>query len=84
MADNKNNPDTNTKTTSGNDNNRAFESQGKNNEPGVGQQGQQTASQKKNEDDDMTTAGGRKGQFSDSERGKEGQWSPGSGHASDQ
>lgn len=29
-------------------------------------------------DDDMTTAGGREGQFSDKERGEDNQWSPGS------
>ena len=36
------------------------------------------------QDDDLTTAGGRKGTFSDSERGEQGQWSPGSTQSSDQ
>jgi hypothetical protein len=36
------------------------------------------------EDDDMQTSGGRQGNFSDKNREKEGQWSPGSSGASDQ
>jgi len=36
------------------------------------------------EDDEMSTSGGRKGNFSDKNRGSEEQWSPGSGGASDQ
>ena len=35
------------------------------------------------EDDDMTTAGGRKGNFSDKDRDDESQWSPGSTQSSD-
>ena len=66
-----------------------FENQGKN--PGKGDQGQQasgfrkgTGSHGKMEDDEMNTAGGREGQFSDKNRGTEGQWSPGSGQSSDE
>ena len=62
---------------------REFENQGKN--PEKGDQGQQasgfrkgTGPQGKMEDDEMNTAGGREGQFSDKNRGTEGQWSPGS------
>ena len=36
------------------------------------------------EDDEMSTSGGRQGNFSDKDRGSEGQWSPGSSGASDQ
>jgi hypothetical protein len=68
---------------------REFENQGKN--PDKGDQGQQasgfrkgTGSQGNLEDDEMNTAGGREGQFSDKNRGKEGQWSPGSRQSSDE
>jgi hypothetical protein len=37
----------------------------------------------KMEDDEMNTSGGRKGNFSDKDRGSEAQWSPGSGRSSD-
>jgi hypothetical protein len=68
-----------------------FEGQGKNPVSGKGDQGQQasgfrkgTGSQGKMEDDEMNTAGGREGQFSDKNRGTEGQWSPGSRQSSDE
>lgn len=70
---------------------REFENQGKNPGSGTGHQGQQasgfrkgTGSQGKMEEDEMNTAGGREGQFSDKNRGTDGQWSPGSGQASDE
>ena len=73
---------------------RDFESQGQNQGSGSSGKGQQAASSRGygndagtegDMDDDMTTAGGRKGQFSDKNRGSEGQWSPGSsGGSSDE
>jgi hypothetical protein len=45
--------------------------------------GQGTGTPGNFEDDDMT-AGGREGQFSDKNRDREGQWSPGSSQSSDQ
>ena len=39
--------------------------------------------QSREKDDDDMTAGGRKGNFSDAERDKESQWSPGSTQSSD-
>jgi len=70
---------------------REFESQGQNPSSGKGGQGQQAGSPNKGtgspgntEDDDMKTAGGRKGDFSDKDRGSESQWSPGSSQSSDQ
>ena len=85
MADNKNNSQSGSKgSTSGQD--REFESQGQDKGYGKSETGQQgsSAHSSKMEDDEMNTAGGRKGQFSDSERGKEDQWSPGSTQPSDQ
>jgi hypothetical protein len=69
---------------------REFESQGTN--PGSqgeqagqpGGYGRDTGAQGNMDDDDMMTAGGREGKFSESEHGKEGQWSPGSAQSSDQ
>jgi hypothetical protein len=47
--------------------------------------GKETGSQGNMDDDEMNTAGGRKGHFSDQNRDSEGQWSPGaSGGSSDQ
>ena len=72
---------------------RDFESQGQGPDThGQSQQtghaggyGRDTGDQGKNpDDDDMITAGGREGSFSESERDKEGQWSPGSTQSSDQ
>jgi hypothetical protein len=70
---------------------REFDNQERNPGSGKGDQGQQaggfrkgTGSHGKMEDDEMNTAGGREGQFSDKNRGKEGQWSPGSGRSSDE
>ena len=64
--------------------NREFEDQGSNPSSGKGQ-GQHAGSSGQNmEDDDMSTAGGRQGNFSDKDRGDESQWSPGSKQSSDQ
>jgi hypothetical protein len=71
---------------------REFESQGKNPGSGKGDQGRQagttdrqgSGSQRNMDDDDMNTAGGRQGAFSETDREKEGQWSPGSTQSSDQ
>lgn len=41
------------------------------------------ASKNKKEDDDVATAGGREGNFSDSERDNENEWSPGSAQPSE-
>ena len=68
---------------------REFDGQGKNPGSGKGDQGQQASGFRKGtqgemEDDEMNTAGGREGQFSDKNRGTEGQWSPGSSQSSDE
>jgi hypothetical protein len=71
---------------------REFESHGQNSGFQKGSQGQQAGSSGHQgsgstgnmDDDDTSTAGGRQGNFSDSDRGKEGQWSPGSTQSSDQ
>jgi len=101
MPNNKDNKQSGSKDSMGSSSDREFESQGQNPISGSGgqnRQGQQggtsggygksTGSQQggmMDEDDEMNTAGGRKGQFSDSDRGDESQWSPGSsGGSSDQ
>jgi hypothetical protein len=72
---------------------REFEGQGKKKNAGMGGQPGQTSDSisKKGtgsnpgiEEDEMNTAGGRQGNFSDKNRGREDQWSPGSSGASDQ
>jgi hypothetical protein len=45
--------------------------------------GKGTGSQMHNDEDDMKTSGGRKGNFSDKNRDSESQWSPGSSQSSD-
>ena len=82
MGNNPNSPD------------REFESQGQDSgfeKSGQGQQagssggyGKDTGSQRNMDDDEMNTAGGREGQFSDSNRGKEAQWSPGSSRSTEE
>ena len=69
---------------------REFESQGQNKGYGAGGTGQQgggsktgASSMENLEDDELNTAGGRQGQFSDKDRGNEGQWSPGSTQETD-
>ena len=92
MATNRNNTQGGSMDSmSGSDKNREFESQGKGYGGSSGQGGQQSGSGKHGlgshsdmEDDEINTAGGREGKFSDSESGSQGQWSPGSGHSSDQ
>lgn len=66
---------------------REFETQGNNPTSGKGGQqagGKQAGSQPNFEDDDMSTSGGRKGNFSDKDRESQSQWSPGSSQSSDQ
>ena len=66
---------------------REFEHQGQDSSSGKDKPGKQGGSFGKSsgnmEDDDMTTAGGRKGNFSDKDRDDESQWSPGSTQSSD-
>jgi hypothetical protein len=47
----------------------------------AGSPGKSTGSPNITEDDDMKTAGGRQGQFSDKDRSSQGQWSPGKGES---
>jgi hypothetical protein len=92
MPNNKDNKKPDSKGAMGSSSGREFEEQkrkpGFKQDPGSekGQQaggfGKQGAQDRK-EDDDMNTAGGRKGQFSDEKRGDDAQWSPGSNQASD-
>ena len=86
MPNNKDNPKSGSMP---NQQDREFESQGKNKgfEGGQGQQagssGKGTGSPNFTDDDDMTTAGGKQGQFSDKNRKSDSQWSPGSSQESD-
>ena len=49
----------------------------------AGSYGKNTGSQSSLDDDDLNTAGGREGRFSDSDRSDRDQWSPGSRSSSD-
>ena len=86
MATNNDNPKSGSQSAMGNKTDRDFDSQGMN--KGFDKQGQRagnpgksTGSHSNSDDDEMTTAGGRKGQFSDKDRANQGQWSPGSGES---
>lgn len=90
MPNNKDNPQGGSKSSMGtHESDREFESQGQNKGHGKDSgQGQQAGGTGKGspgpmDDDEMDTAGGRQGQFSDKNRGSEGQWSPGSTQESD-
>ena len=81
------------KSSMGGSSDRELESQGKNKSSQMGDKSGQkvgsaphtgTGSDSDMKNDDVTTAGGRKGNFSDKNRGSESQWSPGSSGASDQ
>jgi len=85
MPKNKDNQKSGSPSPTGETPDREFESQGKNPSSGKGGPGQQaggfgkgTGSPENIDDDDLSTAGGRKGNFSDKNRGSDDQWSPGS------
>lgn len=62
------------------DTDREFETQGIEKEfDKKGQPGKSTASPGMIDDEDIDTAGGQKGQFSDKDRENDAKWSPGSG-----
>jgi hypothetical protein len=87
MPNNKDNQKTGSGSSQGSmsgSSNRDFENQGSNPSSGKGHGQQAGSSGRTMEDDDMTTAGGRQGNFSDKNRGEESQWSPGSKQSSDQ
>jgi len=88
MPNNKDDQKSGSKSSMGNTSDREFESQGKNPSSGKGAPGQQAGSSGKGtgsqDDDEMSTSGGREGNFSDKNRSSEGQWSPGSSGSSDQ
>lgn len=89
MPNNKDNQKSGSQSSMGSGSDREFEGQGKNMGSGQGQSaggyGKDTGQQGNFQDeDDMTTAGGREGQFSDSNRDKEAQWSPGSSRSSEE
>jgi hypothetical protein len=89
MPTNKDNQKTGSKgSMSSSSPDREFENQGKNPSSGKGQQasgfGKETGSHRKPDDDEMNTAGGREGQFSDKKRGSDAQWSPGSSRSTDE
>ena len=90
MADNKNNQNTDSQTLMGDKSDREFENKKQNLPSGQDGKSPQAAGNEKEKrtkgekDDDMTTAGGREGQFSDKDRGKEGQWSPSSSRSADE
>jgi hypothetical protein len=84
MANNKNNPNAGSESSMSNKTNQEFASKGKNEK--FDNQGQRTNDPGKSagspgmiDDETVDTAGGRKGQFSDKERGSQAKWSPGSG-----
>ena len=77
MANNKNNSQGGSMAS--NESGQDRESENPSQDKGYGKSGQgQPAAGSQSEDDEINTAGGREGQFSDSKRGEEGQWSPGS------
>ena len=84
MPNNKDNPQGGSKSSMGNKPDREFESQGQDKKFGGEHDKQSKSSQPSTDDDEMSTAGGREGQFSDKNRDKETQWSPGSSQSSDQ
>jgi hypothetical protein len=86
MATNNDNPKGGSQRAMGNKPDREFDSQGTN--KGFDKQGQRAGNPGKSsgspansDDDEMSTAGGRQGQFSDKDRANQGQWSPGSGES---
>lgn len=86
MPKNKDNPQSGSQSAAVNKSDREFEGQGNKKFDGGGQ-GQQAGGTKKgqgNMDDDEMTAGGRKGQFSEKDRGSDSQWSPGSNRSTDE
>lgn len=89
MPKNKDGMKSGSQSSMSNTSDREFESQG--HDSSSGKSGKQaggyrkgTGSPMNNEDDDMQTSGGRKGNFSDKNRDSESQWSPGSSHSSEQ
>jgi len=90
MPNNKDNPKSGSPGSMSDKPDREFEGQGQNKDFGGGKGQAAGGSQKSagspgnTDDDDTTTSGGREGQFSDKNRGNEGQWSPGSSQSSDQ
>jgi len=93
MPNNKDNQKTGSQGSQGsmgNNSGREFEDEQQNTTSRRGGMGQQAggygkdAGMQEEMDDDMTTAGGREGQFSDKNRGSEGQWSPSSSRSADE
>lgn len=88
MANPKNNPKTGSQEKPEREFERKASDRGQNKGDRHGQKGQPSGSGKNapptriNDEDEMT-AGGREGQFSDKDRDRGGQWSPGSSQASD-
>ena len=85
MPKNKDNPQSCSQSATCNKSDHEFEGQGKKNFGGG--QGQQAGGSKKgqgNMEDDEMTAGGRKGQFSEKDRGSDSQWSPGTSRSTDE
>ena len=85
MPNNKDNPQSGSQSTTGNKSDREFEGQGKKNFGG-GHDQPAGGSSKKGQGpmDDEMTSGGRKGQFSEKDRGSDSQWSPGSSRSADE
>ena len=86
MATNKDNPKGGSHNAMGDKSDREFDSQ--RSSKGFDKQGQHAGSSGRSagspansDDDEMSTAGGRQGQFSDKNRANQGQWSPGSGES---
>lgn len=82
MPNNKKDPQSGSKSSMGNQPDRQFESQGKKKDFGeqekLARKGKEGGLPETMDDDELNTAGGRQGQFSDKDRGNEAQWSPGS------
>jgi hypothetical protein len=80
MGNNKDTQKGGSQNAMGNTPDREFETQGTKKEfDKKGQPGKSTSSPGMIDDEDIDTAGGQKGQFSDKNRENDAKWSPGSG-----
>ena len=90
MPTNKDTQKTGSQGSMGNKSDSEFENKKQNSPSGRSGEGQQAGGygrdtgMQEDMDDDMTTAGGREGQFSDKNRGSDSQWSPGSSRSTDE
>jgi hypothetical protein len=82
MGNNKDTKMSGSQSSMGNKSDRDFGMQDKDKDfDKKGQPGKSTGSPGMIDDEDVDTAGGKKGQFSDKDRGNAAKWSPGSGES---